>query len=167
MMQSFALEHLVLSDGRVIIRAAHRNDEVILTQWFNDPGVYVYWGGKALSPEEIAAHCTVQIDDDICWPFIIMDSGKAVGYIHAWLRSDKTGGLDLFVAPQYRRRGIGLRAIRMLAEHLRDEHEWRRITVDPNVENTGAGKFFERAGFVETGEFIHEGNDVLTVMEFL
>jgi RimJ/RimL family protein N-acetyltransferase len=166
MMQDFSLEHLVLTDGNIVIRSAHPSDEKLLTQWFTDPDVYAYWGGRPPSPEEIAAHCQVEISDDTCWPFIILDGTEPAGFIQAWLRDDMTGGLDLFIAPQSRRKGIALRALLVLAKHLRDAMAWKRITVDPSVENAAAIALYERAGFADTGVRFTEENALHMLMEF-
>ena len=166
MIQDFTLEHLVLSDGDVIVRSAHLDDERVLSVWFSDPGVYAYWGGSPLSDEYIRKRCGVETsDEDTAWPFIIVHQGVPAGFIQAWLRGDRTGGLDLFVSPVHRRKRIGLRALPMLAKYLRDEHGWERVTVDPRADNTGAVAFFERAGFTDSGDRFSEGNDVHILME--
>lgn len=165
MIRDFVLEHLVLSDGDVVIRSAHAEDEPILTKWFNDPDVYAYWEGKPPSREYIRACCTVEITDDTCWPFIIIYGGEPAGFMQAWLRTDMTGGLDLFISPEHRRKGIVLRALPMLAKYVRDERGWKRITVDPHLDNAAAIAVFERAGFVDTGERLYDGNHICTIME--
>ena len=165
MTQDASLEHLVLSDGQVIVRSAHAGDQPLLMHWLSDPEVYRHWGGKPATAEDAAAHCRVQVEEDVCWPFIISSDGDAAGFIQAW-GVDRRGGLDLFVAPPYRRRGIGTRAVTMLATHLRDAHGWTRITVDPGIDDARAVAFFQRAGFIDTGERLEEDDRTLAVMEF-
>lgn len=166
MMQDFSLQHLVLRDGNIAIRTASANDEPLLTQWFNDPAVYAYWGGNPLSKEQIAAHCRVQIDDDTCRPFIIMQNDEPAGFMQAWVRSDMAGGLDLFIAPAHRGKGIARRALQLLASYLRGSAGWKRITVDPQIDNTRAIAAFESAGFYDTGERFREGDYTHMVMAF-
>jgi aminoglycoside 6'-N-acetyltransferase len=166
MMQDFSLGHLELREREVAIRSANADDKRLLTRWFNNPAVYAYWGGKPLSDDEITEHCTVQVTDDTCWPFIITQNEHPVGFIQAWVRNDMTGGLDLVIAPHHRRKGIGPRALRMLADYLCETAGWKRVTVDPCVDNTAAIAAFERAGFRDTGERFIEDNDLHMVMAF-
>jgi aminoglycoside 6'-N-acetyltransferase len=166
MIHDVTLEHLVLTDGDVIVRSAHLDDERLLTNWFTDPGVYAYWGGSPLPGEYIRKRCCVETsDNDTAWPFIIVHQGVPAGFIQAWLRADRIGGLDLFVAPAHRRKKIALRALPLLAKYLRDEHGWKRVTVDPRVDNIGAVAFFERAGFTDSGDRFYDGDDLHMLME--
>lgn len=167
MIRDFVLEHLVLSDGDIVIRSAHLEDEPVLTSWFNDPDVYNYWDGKPPSREFIKARCTVEITDDTCWPFIIVHGGEPAGFVQAWLKPDMTGGLDLFISPAYRRKGIALRALPLLGKYLRDERGWKRTSLDPRIDNKAAIALFERAGFVDTGERLEDGDHTyVIIMEF-
>src|SRR5579884_304001 len=167
MMQDFPLEHLVLSDGEIVIRSAHANDEPLLTTWFSDPQVYAHWGGVSLPQNEIAAHCRVDVDDNgTCWAFIILHGGEPAGFIQAWVQRDMTGGLDLFIAPARRRKGIALRTLAMLAAHLRDVIGWKRITVDPLPYNAPAIALYKRAGFVDTGKRFSQAGELHMLMEF-
>jgi RimJ/RimL family protein N-acetyltransferase len=160
------LEQIELRGRDIAIRSATTDDRALLTRWFNDPDVYAHWGGKPLSSEEIEAHCIVQVTDDICRPFIIMHMEYPCGFIQAWLRNDMTGGLDLFVQPKNRRQSIGRRALSLLAAYLREIEGWKRITVDPRVDNTVAIAAFESAGFRDTGERFTEDNVVHMLMEY-
>ena len=166
MMQDLSLEHLVLTDGNIVIRSAHPTDEQLLKHWFSDPDVYRYWGGKPLHPEEIKAHCSVDIREDTCWPFIIVHDGEPSGFIQAWVHKDMTGGLDLFITPKHRRKNVASRTLRLLANYLRDEAGWKRITVDPSIKNAAAIALYERAGFRDTGERFTEHDEMHMLLEF-
>jgi RimJ/RimL family protein N-acetyltransferase len=168
MITNFALEHLLLRDGGIVIRSAHADDESLLASWFRDnPRIYAYWGGVPLSLEKIAAHCRVDVDEsETCWPFIIIANAQPVGFIQAWVRNDMSGGLDLVLAPQHRRRGIGRRALLMLSAYLRDTAGWARITVDPRIDNIAAVEFFAHCRFFDTGERFSEEDHTHMLMEF-
>jgi aminoglycoside 6'-N-acetyltransferase len=77
-------------------------------------------------------------------------------------------GLDMFLVPAARGRGLGPDAARAMAEHLVRERRRGRVTVDPYAWNGGAVRAWKRAGFVEVSR--HEADDEHTapwiLMEF-
>ncbi len=79
------------------------------------------------------------------------DPGEPVGYLQAWREGD-AGGIDMFMIPAARGRGLGPDAARALARHLREECGWTRITVDPYTWNETAIDAWRKAGFVDVEE---------------
>jgi len=81
---------------------------------------------------------------------------------------DGDGGLDMFLVPEARGRGLGPDAARAMTRHLLDERGWTRVTVDPYCWNEPAVRAWERAGFARLSE--HEPDDEHTarwaLMEF-
>ena len=65
---------------------------------------------------------------------------------------DESGGIDMFLLPAARGRGLGPDAGRAVARHLRDERRWRRVTVDPYLWNERAIRAWRRAGFDDVEE---------------
>ena len=80
--------------------------------------------------------------------FIVESAERPIGFIQYWVGDEPaTGGLDMFLVPEARGQGLGPDAARALLGYLLDELGWRRVTVDPLVENTRAVRGYEKAGF--------------------
>ena len=59
--------------------------------------------------------------------------------------------IDLYLAGDYQRRGLGPEAVRVLAAYLIDARGHHRLTIDPAVDNTSAIAAYERVGFRPVG----------------
>jgi aminoglycoside 6'-N-acetyltransferase len=130
------------------IRAAAADDVDLLVAWHRDPEVARYWDDETYTREEIEARLT-RSDVEA---FVVEEGGTPVGYIEAWTDDGRSGGIDMFLAPEARGRGLGPDAARALARHLRDEREWDPVTVDPYIWNDVAVRAWRRAGFEPVGE---------------
>jgi len=101
--------------------------------------------------------------------YIVEAGGEAVGYIQAWFGETlDVGGLDMFLIPSVRGRGLGPDAGRALARYLLTEGGRERVTVDPYVCNERAVAGWRKAGFrpVEEREPDHEHVHRWLLMEF-
>jgi aminoglycoside 6'-N-acetyltransferase len=123
------------------LRAAAEEDVELLVAWHADPEVARYWDGETFTVGEMRARLA-RPDVDA---YIVEAEGRPVGYLQAW-RDGDDGGLDMFLIPDARGRGIGPDAARALATALR-EQGWPRVTVDPYVWNEHAIAAWRRAGF--------------------
>ena len=123
------------------VRPATEDDVELLVAWHADPDVARYWDDETFTPEQMRARLA-RPDVD---PYIIEAEGAPVGYLQAW-REGSGGGLDMFLIPEARGKGLGPDAARALAGALRDQG-WTRITVDPYVWNERAIAAWKRAGF--------------------
>jgi aminoglycoside 6'-N-acetyltransferase len=83
--------------------------------------------------------------------FVVEADGEPVGYLQVWQEGDG-GGIDMFLVPEARGRGLGPDAARAVTRHLRDERGWRRVTVDPYLWNDSGIRAWRRAGFRDVGE---------------
>jgi len=77
-------------------------------------------------------------------PWIVEEEHEPVGYLQV-----DPDGLDMFLIPRARGRGLGPDATRAMAKHLLHERGRERLTVDPYAWNEGAVRAWQRAGFVE------------------
>ena len=150
----------VLVRGRLtVLRPADAGDVDRLVAWHADPEVARYWDGETFTPAEMQDR--LAREDVEAW--IVEEAGEPVGYLQ--LHSE---GLDMFLVPSARGRGLGPDAARAMARHLVDERGWMRVTVDPYAWNEGAVRAWERAGFVEVSR--HEAGGDYTapwiLMEF-
>lgn len=150
----------VLVHGRLTtLRRTGVADVDRLVAWHADPDVSAYWDGETFTRakmKERLARGGVE-----AW--IVEESGEPVGYIQV-----HEAGLDMFLIPSARGRGLGPDAARAMTEHLLNERGRERVTVDPYAWNDSAVRAWERAGFVEISR--HDADEEHTapwiLMEF-
>jgi aminoglycoside 6'-N-acetyltransferase len=131
----------LLLHGRLTeLRRANAGDVDRLVAWHADPEVSRYWDDETFTRaqmEERLARADVE-----AW--IVEELGVPVGYLQV-----HPEGLDMFLVPDARGRGLGPDAAHVMARHLLEERGWSRVTVDPYAWNQGAERAWQRAGFVE------------------
>jgi aminoglycoside 6'-N-acetyltransferase len=125
------------------VRPATLADVDLLVAWHGDPDVSRFWDGEVYTRDEL----TARLERDDVDAFIVEVDGEPVGYVEAWTDDGRSGGLDMFLIPAARGRGLGPDAARALARDLRDERGWQPVTVDPYVWNDVAVRAWLRAGF--------------------
>ena len=150
----------VLVHGRLTtLRPAGEADVDRLVAWHADPGVARYWDEETFTHAEMEDR--LAREDVEAW--IVEQAGAPVGFLQVHAE-----GLDMFLIPGARGRGLGPDAARAMTEHLLHEGCRERVTVDPYAWNQGAVRAWERAGFVEISR--HEPDDEHTapwiLMEF-
>jgi aminoglycoside 6'-N-acetyltransferase len=118
-------------------------DVDLLVGWHADPGVARFWDGETFTREEMR----VRLARPHVEAFVVEAEGAPVGYVQAWRDEAGGGGLDMFLVPGTRGRGLGPDAAGALARHLVDERGWTRVTVDPYLWNEPAIRAWRRAGF--------------------
>ncbi len=156
---------LPLRGERVVVRLASADDAGMLVRWHRDPEVMRYWDGKTYTHEQMLARLT-RADVDA---YIVEDDGEPVGYLQAWFgEAADVAGLDMFLVPAARGRGLGPDAARALARYLLSEGGRQRVTVDPYVWNESAVRAWQKAGFqsVEEREADREHPYHWLLMEF-
>lgn len=118
----------------------------MLARWSADPDVSKYWDGRTYDETEILER--LHRADVDSW--IVEEDGEPVGYLQSWWEPDapKRGGLDGFLVPSARGRGIMPTVARQLASDLLSQG-WADVTVDPYEWNESAVRAWARAGFVE------------------
>lgn len=139
-----------LHTGLTTVRAATEEDVDMLVAWHADPEVSRYWDGETFTREEMLVRLRRPRVD----AFIVEADDEPVGFVQAWWADDPAlqGGIDMFLIPKARGRGIGPDAARALVRHLRDERGWTRVTVDPYAWNERAISAWRKAGFVDVEE---------------
>lgn len=164
-MRPGAFPNAVQADSRVTLRLARDSDAEAIAEWTRDPGVHQFWGGRAMSVDEVLAKYTGRRAPAVA-SYVICEQGRPVGYLQAWQRTGGGCGLDMFVACDAQGRGIGPRAARALATELAAEGR-TPLTVDPAVDNARAIKAWRAAGFRETGELGDDDGVPTQMMSFL
>jgi aminoglycoside 6'-N-acetyltransferase len=127
--------------GRLtILRPASGADVDRVVAWHADPEVSRYWDSETFTRAEMEER--LARPDVEAW--IVEEDGEPVGYLQV-----HPNGLDMFLVPAARGRGLGPDAARAMARHLLGERGRTRVTVDPYAWNEPAVRAWERAGFVE------------------
>jgi ribosomal protein S18 acetylase RimI-like enzyme len=94
--------------------------------------------------------------------FVALAGDDVVGYVagHATTRYECSGEVQyLYVAPPYRRAGVALRLLRLLARwfHSRGIH---RVCVNADIESAGAVAFYTAQGAVRLNEYWYVWEDI-------
>jgi aminoglycoside 6'-N-acetyltransferase len=133
-------------DRQTTLRPATAADVPLLAGWHADPEVSRYWDGETFTEEEVRRRLEREAVD--AW--IVEEAAEPVGYLQSWWEPDppRRGGIDGFLVPSARGRGIMPAAARLLAERLLAEG-WQSVTVDPYAWNGSALRAWVKAGFVE------------------
>jgi len=136
------------------VRPATDADVDLLVAWHADPEVSRYWDDKTYTAEEMVSR--LQREPVDAW--IIELDGAPVGYLQSWWEEDepRRGGLDGFLVPDARGRGLMPDAARALARSLLAAG-WAHVTVDPYAWNDRALRAWAKAGFVEVSR--HDADD--------
>jgi len=133
--------------GRLtVVRPATDDDADLLVAWHADPEVSRYWDDETFTRDEVLTRLRREPVD--AW--IVEAEGEPVGYLQSWWEDDepRRGGLDGFLVPHARGRGLMPDAARALAESLLAAG-WQYVTVDPYASNERAVRAWAKAGFVE------------------
>lgn len=126
------------------VRQATRADADRLVGWHADPAIAEFWDGETFTREEMLVRLT-RPDVDA---YVIESAGEPVGYLQAWFgESPDECGIDMFLVPTARGRGLGPDAARTLAIYLLRTTGRTRVTVDPYLWNERAVRAWQKAGF--------------------
>ncbi len=150
----------VLVRGRLTtLRRAGACDVDRLVAWHADPEVARYWDGETFTRPEMEKR--LAREDVEAW--IVEEAGEAIGFLQV-----HPEGLDMFLIPAARGRGLGPDAARAMTLHLIGARGRGRVTVDPYAWNEGAVRAWGRAGFVEVSRHEADGEHTAPwiLMEF-
>ena len=128
------------------MRPADDADADLLVGWHADPEIARYWDDETFTRDEVLERLhRAHVD---AW--IVEAGGEPVGYLQSWWEPapPRRGGLDGFLVPGARGRGLMPDAARALARSLLDSG-WQEVTVDPYTWNEAAIRAWSKAGFVE------------------
>lgn len=151
--------------GLLSYRGATVDDVPLLVAWHADPEVSRYWDGETFTDDEMRARLEREGVD--MW--IVEEDGVPVGHLQSWWEPTppRRGGLDGFLVPSARGRGIMPAVARRLAADLLAQG-WAYVTVDPYLSNAPAVRAWGRAGFVEVSRHApdDEHTDEWVLMRF-
>jgi aminoglycoside 6'-N-acetyltransferase len=137
-----------------LVRPATDADAERLVGWHADPEVSRYWDDETFTRDQVLE----RLHREQVTPWIVEADGEPVGYLQSWWgdESPRRGGLDGFLIPAARGRGLMPDAARALARSLL-EAGWQTVTVDPYAWNERAIRGWANAGFVEVSR--HEPDE--------
>jgi len=134
------------------LRPVEASDVDLLVEWHADPEVSRFWDDETFTRESMLA----RIARPDVTSYLVLAASIPIGYLQVWGDAER-GGLDMFLEPSARGRGLGPDAARAMARHLIEERGWTRVTVDPYLWNVQALRAWRKAGFVEVSR--HEPDD--------
>lgn len=97
--------------------------------------------------------------------FVAVAGDQVVGYIagHATTRYGCSGEVQyLYVAPEYRRRGVARNLLRRLARWF-DDNAIHRVCVNANMDSAGAVAFYPASGAVPLNSYWFVWDDITVV----
>jgi aminoglycoside 6'-N-acetyltransferase len=108
----------LVRSGRTLLRPVEEADVDLLVEWHADDDVARYWDDKVFTRETML----VRLAREHVTPYIVEAEGEPVGYLQVHDASDDgEGGLDMFLVPAARGRGLGPDAAGAMASHLIEE----------------------------------------------
>ncbi len=141
--------------GSVTLRPATRNDWPLIERWLRLPAVESWFGSARAAEAEIR----IVFETRSSVARIVECDGKPIGYAHAidathWGDSLPDGmppgtwDLDCVIAePSFRGRGVGRRAVDLMAAEVFGTTLALHLAVVVPVSNESAVRAYERAGF--------------------
>ena len=91
-----------------------------------------------------------ELDNDLSLWLVAMEDDRLLGYVGSQTVLGWTDMMNVAVAPEARRRGVGEALIRRLMEMLR-ERKCECLTLEVRASNAGAIALYEKLGFTEVG----------------
>ncbi|MBO2458292.1 GNAT family N-acetyltransferase [Actinomadura violacea] len=140
----------MLHGTSVTLRPPTEADVPALAAVRAEPEVYRWWRGDA----DLAAEVARDLADPDTEKLVIEYEGHAVGMIQWHAEEDpdyRHAGIDIYLDPSVRGRGLGPDAVHTVARHLFDDHGHHRLTIDPAASNAAAIRCYEKVGFRPVG----------------
>jgi Acetyltransferase (GNAT) domain len=72
------------------LRHAVDSDLDLLTHWFADPDVYLWWGGEPIGRDRVSADYTGHRSPEV-ESFIVEAEGSPIGFLQYWRATERSG----------------------------------------------------------------------------
>lgn len=139
-----------LQGDQVTLRPASQADIPVLARIRTAPDVLRWWRGG----EDMAAAVAEDLAEEGTETFVVEHDGRVAGAIQ-WHAEDEPdyrhAGIDIYLDPALRGRGLGPDAIRTLARHLIGDLGHHRLVIDPAAHNAAAIRCYSKVGFRPVG----------------
>jgi RimJ/RimL family protein N-acetyltransferase len=135
------------ADGELRLRPTLVADSELLTRWFTDPSIAIPWAGLAELPAgQIRGMCERLSRSG--GSFVLELGAEPVGYL-AYDSSLGDAYVHIALASDARGRGLGSRALRLLADLLFAGLDVNCVYAAPAPDNAALLQALRKAGFVQ------------------
>ena len=149
----------MLSDGVVTLRALEPADVNTLFVWENDPRVWS--AGASLAPYSLKqlADYVENYDGNIYKAgqlrlmISLAENGETIGTLdfYDFDAANSRSGVGILIAPEYRRKGYGLRALALGEKFCQHRLSLNQLYSIVGEQNSASRALFERAGYSCSG----------------
>lgn len=132
------------------LRPLRKRDLPVLLDILTDPTVAAWWG--RYDRKRVRREYGSAADRE--GMFLVRLAGEPVGMIQFGEEDDpeyRHASIDIALRESAQGRGVGPRAVWLLARYLIEERGHHRVTIDPAVANRNAIRAYEKVGFREVG----------------
>jgi RimJ/RimL family protein N-acetyltransferase len=142
------------------LRPVEQSDIAVLDSWTNDTaiqGSYNMFGLERMNGLASGFQARGLLDDDQGTLMIVTLAGQIVGSMsyHEVRYGPNAGSraynIGLSITPEYRNKGYGSEAQRLLAEYLLQTFPVARVEAETDITNLAEQRALEKAGFVREG----------------
>lgn len=141
-----------LAGASVVLRPPVAADVPRLAAIRREPEITRWWGDETV--DDLMAEYGNQVGAVDNTLLVVETGGDLAGAIQWYANEDpqfRHAGMDLFLDPAVRGRGLGPDAVRTLVRHLIDGYGFHRFVIDPSAANTAAIRCFTKVGFRPVG----------------
>lgn len=139
-----------LQGAQVTLRPASQADIPALARIRATPDVLRWWRGG----DDMVAAVAEDLAEEGTETFVVEHDGGVAGAIQ-WHAEDEPdyrhAGIDIYLDPALRGRGLGADAVRTLARHLIVDLGHHRLVIDPAADNAAAIRCYSKVGFRPVG----------------
>lgn len=148
---------MFLKEDKLILRSAQISDIKTLSKWWKDPKVMTHAGfplGLKTDEVELEKRIIQQNTTDLPKNHLLiieLENLYPIGEMNYREVDDSVYeiGIKICVFDE-QNKGYGGKVIRMLIGYLKKHYHAKKIVLDTNLTNTGAQRFYQKLGFVQT-----------------
>jgi aminoglycoside 6'-N-acetyltransferase len=144
------LHHPVLREANLTLRPVTAADLPAILAVLSDPTVVRWWG--PYDEEKVVDEFGPEQEEEAV--FMIEVEGAVAGIIQFGEELDpdyKHASMDIALAEAFQGKGVGRRAIGLVARYLFEERGHHRLIIDPAEANANAISAYRRVGFRPVG----------------
>ncbi|WP_374216162.1 GNAT family N-acetyltransferase [Frankia sp. R82] len=145
-----------LVDGEVSVRAGREDEVEALLAILAEPSVTAWWGTppavENLRRDLLADRDPVTDADPVL--LVVTVAGVVAGGIQYDEDNDpqyRQASIDVFLGSAFQGRGLGTRAVTLVARFLFEDRGHHRVTIDPAAANAPAIRSYTKVGFRPVG----------------